>query len=245
MWGRMATTVRFINPTFSPRPISFPLNPLPLALPPCPRAPPYPDLAMSTQRQILANRANAARSRGPVTAEGKRRSSLNGLRHGMLAQTVVLEGESYDRFDQLLQAFIDEVKPRSPREAALVETMAIARWRQMRVWGIQKAMFDLEMDRPENSAAPPPVRAAIVFRDLTDSSRVLDLVLRYETAFDRQFARAVSLLLKIRIAARATITLGEFPLYSASVTWEPELLEEPQPEFPHEPNSASIEPLAA
>src|SRR5215471_13441026 len=81
---------------------------------------------MSTERQRESARINGARFRGPVTAEGKQISSRNSTRHGMLAQTVVLEGESKDRFQELLDGLIAEFQPGSTTETALVETMAIA-----------------------------------------------------------------------------------------------------------------------
>src|SRR4051812_39147752 len=38
---------------------------------------------MANETQIAANRRNAGRSRGPRTAQGKRRASGNSLRHGL------------------------------------------------------------------------------------------------------------------------------------------------------------------
>src|SRR4051812_15574236 len=118
---------------------------------------------MSSLRKIQSSRANGARSRGPSTPAGKQVSAMNGLRHGMLAQTVVLTGESKSRFIALLQALVEEYQPPTESETGLVEAMAVARWRQMRVWGIEKSDFDREMSR---HAGPAPIRAAIAFRNL-------------------------------------------------------------------------------
>jgi hypothetical protein len=45
---------------------------------------------MSTPKQIAASRANGARSKGPVTDQGKRNSSRNSTRHDLFAETIRL-----------------------------------------------------------------------------------------------------------------------------------------------------------
>jgi len=44
-----------------------------------------------SDKQLAAKRANAAR---PITAQGKRNSSRNATRHGILANRVLIKGES-------------------------------------------------------------------------------------------------------------------------------------------------------
>jgi hypothetical protein len=152
---------------------------------------------MSSHRRIRASRANGSRSAGPKTYEGKRRSANNGLRHGILAQTVVLAGEDTRAFAVLLASLEAEFQPLTPNEAALIENMAIARWRLMRVWGIEKESFTLEIDKTD-TGGQPSTRAAQAFRTLSDQSRSLDILHRYETRYDRQYARAYHMLFKAR-----------------------------------------------
>src|SRR5580658_3173544 len=84
---------------------------------------------MSTERQQQASRMNGSKSHGPVTPEGTLASSRNAMTHGMLSGTVVLKGESTDRFLSLLTALFEEFQPRSPFENSLIENMAVTRWR--------------------------------------------------------------------------------------------------------------------
>ena len=124
---------------------------------------------MATERQILANRANALKSTGPRTAAGKQRSSQNAVVHSLLSSTVVLHGESLGRYNDLAAALILQFQPRNSTESFLVQTMTAARWRLLRLWGMQTAAFELEMARTAEShpsLTTGAVLAAVTFQHL-------------------------------------------------------------------------------
>src|ERR1035438_9153830 len=159
---------------------------------------------MSTERQKNASRANGSKSHGAVTPEGKLASSRNAITHGMLSTTIVLKGESTDRFLGLLATLFEEFQPQTPFEESLIENMAVSRWRQMRIWGLEKAGMDHEMrrqsemsnfpaldpDDDDDASTAAATRASIAFRTLSDDSRSLELINRYDSRYDRQYYRA-------------------------------------------------------
>jgi hypothetical protein len=193
---------------------------------------------MATQNQIRANRANALRSTGPKTVEGKRISAKNSTRHGMVADAVVLDGESEERFKELLADLTVQLKPRTAAESAILETMAIARWKQMRIWGVQKAGFNLEMAELKSNCNVPAARGYMVFKKLADTSNVLPLLHRYETGYDRQFCRAYAFYLKLREKPESRLEDTDFSQMSfsfATDTWEPAPEQNPDDPVPEEP----------
>jgi hypothetical protein len=175
---------------------------------------------MSSEKQLQASRINGALSRGPVTEKGKRNSSRNSTRHGLLAQTVVLAEEAEDRFQELLAAYMDEYQPRAASQVSLVETMAVARWRQLRVWGAQKTAMDRDMALQDQNVGPASVRALLALRGSPESSCPPDVLLRYEIAFDRQFSRALTRLMALQALPTARPAAPYHPESPAGQTWK-------------------------
>jgi len=87
---------------------------------------------MATKKQTAANRRNARKSTGPKTPEGKAASSMNNLRHGLRARTVVLKDEKPEEFDKILTELQDQFQPQNPGERYLVDQAAIAQWKLAR-----------------------------------------------------------------------------------------------------------------
>jgi hypothetical protein len=61
---------------------------------------------VATDRQIAANRANAKRSTGPKSPEGRLKASRNAYRHG-LSFPIVLDSESSPQLDVIVAAVVD------------------------------------------------------------------------------------------------------------------------------------------
>ncbi len=64
-----------------------------------------------------ASRRNGAKSQGPVTPEGKARSSQNATKHGLDSRIVVLANESQFEYDDLLSDYVHRYSPHRSRRA--------------------------------------------------------------------------------------------------------------------------------
>ena len=89
---------------------------------------------MASKKQDQANRRNALNSTGPRKPAGKRRSSKNAIKHGILARDVVLLGESEEDFEQLREELIGELRPDGSLETQTAERVVILMWRLRRLY---------------------------------------------------------------------------------------------------------------
>lgn len=81
------------------------------------------------------SRINGAKSRGPKTAEGKARSSLNAVKHGRYAtNAVVLSNEDPNAFENLVARYVQRIQPADSIEYNLVRELASFDWRLARGW---------------------------------------------------------------------------------------------------------------
>ncbi len=153
---------------------------------------------MPSLRRILASRANGARSLGPVTPEGKARSSRNALRHGLLAKCVVLSNESPAGFQELHDQFVNRFGPADGVEDGLLEEMIAASWRLRRVWALETRLLDdaLAAQAPGDELG----RVTAAFSSLA-SRPELALIHRYETRLHNVYQRALFNFLLLRTSA--------------------------------------------
>src|SRR5438270_6056962 len=95
----------------------------------------------STRAEI--NRENATHSTGPATPQGKRRASLNALRHGLTGQTIVLPSDDLAAYQESCRQFHAELKPAGLLESKAVQTIADTHWRLDRIRAMENNLFAL------------------------------------------------------------------------------------------------------
>ncbi len=179
-------------------------------------------MSSSSARRLAANRANAKKSQGPVTPEGKARSAANApVRHGLSSPspapfttgglpptfpgaTVCLRNESQAAFAAHHESLVREHNPVTYTEHLTVQEMAVVRWRQQRAWAMEAALVDNGMDlmgrhlEETYVSTDEALRGALSFQELADRSPSLPTLLRYDARLTRQFDRCLLRLTNLR-----------------------------------------------
>jgi hypothetical protein len=166
-----------------------------------------------TDKQLAANRANAAQSTGPRSPEGKARSAQNSRKHGFTASTfAVVRLEDLDEVARLRQDAIAVYQPVNSQELFAVERIALAQQTLLRVerlhtglcttflnealdgngrplMGICKALVndDNEITQAQNRN----YLFAEGFHRLNKYSNSFTLFLRYQAQTERLYRRAI------------------------------------------------------
>jgi hypothetical protein len=159
---------------------------------------------MPSQSKSETARKNGAKSKGPVTPEGKAKSSRNAVKHGLTAGFEALPGESEKDLQELLEAHQDLHQPVGALETDLVRALAVTRWRLRRIATLESSLFENELYLSEEDMSEdlPDAgdlgRLGFVFRKLADRSQALTLVIRYETSLTRMYDRTFKHLLAIQ-----------------------------------------------
>ena len=88
---------------------------------------------MSSQRQIEANRRNAQKSTGPTSVTGKAVSSMNALKTGIHAKSLVLPSEKLADLEQLIDEYYQSHNPATPEARSLVDDLIYGEWLNRRL----------------------------------------------------------------------------------------------------------------
>src|ERR1700716_539290 len=167
-----------------------------------------------TDKQLAANRANAAKSTGPRTPEGKARSAQNARTHGFTASTfAVVRLEDLDEIANLRTDLIAFYQPINSQELFALESMALAQQEMRRVARLGAGVFTvcLDMSLNHDGTAITPMTPDLVgdgdieitraqnrnyafadgFHRLARKDNTFPLFLRYRAQAERLYRRAI------------------------------------------------------
>ena len=187
-------------------------------------AQPVTNQAPTSDGFVSQNRANALRSTGPRTAEGKAASSQNAFKHGLSIQRhAVLRDEDPALYEELLAELREIYQPLSPREDLAVEDLAQCRWALARFDKAEAVCLEKLTDWINDPEAFPGEEilgageslghAATVLTDFDDKDRrfvepdthypAFDKIHRYRTYWERKHTRALAEFDRAQRARRA------------------------------------------
>jgi hypothetical protein len=154
---------------------------------------------MSSQARIDASRANGKLSRGPKTEDGKRRSSQNARRHGLLSKNGLIAGlfdsHAVARLLETRARFIRMHNPQGEIEESLVDRMAVWHAKLILVQEKEVALVNEQIrlrpgPAPEHDSPEARIRAARAVSALTAKDRSLDVLDRYAVRFANGYEQA-------------------------------------------------------
>jgi len=161
---------------------------------------------VATDKQTAANRLNAQKSTGPRTPEGRAAVRLNGVKHGLTAQTIVLKGESEADFTAMLESFEAEHAPTTPTQEALVVQLALANWRLRRLYHQEAGFYVSELKILASIQKDLNLDDAGRMGHAANwSERTLGLFNRQEGRLERTFYRALHELQRLRKEREANL----------------------------------------
>jgi hypothetical protein len=125
--------------------------------------------------RLNANRANAKRSSGAKTPEGKQIVSQNSTVHGLAGKFKVLASELQSEFEDLLSGLLASHAPANAAETEMVTRMAQELWLTRRAARLQDRCLET-IDSDDQEAAKT-------------ARQDLNLYLRYQTTHERGYQR--------------------------------------------------------
>ncbi|MFN7924984.1 MAG: hypothetical protein U0Q16_33105 [Bryobacteraceae bacterium] len=131
-------------------------------------------MSTATAAQNEANRANAQKSTGPRTPEGKATSSRNAITHGLFTATFAVAPEDRDEFDIFLDLQRDELRPQGINEELVFSNLVQAAWKTEKTRRLEAEAL------------------------LEQNEAKLDRYSRYTAQFERAYYRALTELRKLQ-----------------------------------------------
>jgi hypothetical protein len=161
---------------------------------------------MSTLVQIKANQKNSRKSTGPTTPEGKKRSSLNAVRHNLTGQLVLVQEGETEIYDTHCKEYRADFAPKGKVEIELTQELADLRWSINRIRAHETNLFSVQsvtLSSTLESGDPDVNTAREISASLEKNMKTLALLSVYEQRKLRAFEKTLAKLKEIQSERKA------------------------------------------
>ena len=148
-------------------------------------------------------RINGAKSKGPVTEEGKAKSSQNAIKHNLTARTFLLSNENLAEAQGMIDDYIRRFRPADRVESDLVLTLAGCQYRLTRACAIETAIMDYELNcsaqdfEAKVTGHDEDIRKAFVFTAISEG-KAFNNIGRYQARLERTYHRTLKALMELQ-----------------------------------------------
>ncbi len=198
----------------------------------------------TSKRRQDASRRNGALSIGPVTPEGKARSSRNAITHGCLAIDITFNDDEAQLFERIRDGYVARFEPRDQVEHDIVEEIVFAKWQMRQAWQYEKSLVtlkivdDAELIDSTWDEISKMCRRSLAYSATFNSGKVIGNLQRYARSLALQIERSIKLLMELK-----ALPLPPAPTEPADQPAEPTERNEPNPISEHP--AAAPEPAPA
>jgi hypothetical protein len=144
---------------------------------------------MVSDRKLAANRANAKRSTGPRTPEGKFMSRRNAIKHGLAAKEHLERIKASPEYKNLERALFDDLQPVGAAQEVLVERIASLSCRLRRVHQVEELYLRMQCKELREEAEVEDVQIEELAEDRGDETLGLYLTFQYKYTVVEQLQR--------------------------------------------------------
>ena len=109
---------------------------------------------MTSEAQITANRINAQSSTGPSSPAGRKKSSMNALKHNFCGQTCIIPDHEIEDYGRHFESFRKEFRPVGPSEEFMVQSLSELSWSTQQIRAAMASKISLGGNRHDPPAKP-------------------------------------------------------------------------------------------
>lgn len=129
-------------------------------------------------KKIMSNRRNSKKSTGPKTNQGKLKSSLNSIKHGLYGAKIAIIGENIDEIDDIIEWLVKELNPKGIQQELIVSKMIDIAIRFKRIPLIEAGILNHEMQEYEADKYKEPIADVISGGDKKTMMLSSDIIVR-------------------------------------------------------------------